>query len=102
MELVVLCGKVDRKLDQKVAAMPVLTSEAAPLDAKLLTRCRTLRNGQHHRSFRRRDLYLRAEHGLLEGDRQGQANILSLAGIKGMRGDLDGDDRVAASARPFL
>src|SRR4026209_1285914 len=70
MQRFVLCGKVYRKLDQKVFAVAVLAGKTTSLDAKLLSRCRALGNGQHYRTFGCRNLALGAEHGLPQRHRQ--------------------------------
>src|SRR6185312_586205 len=99
-------GVVGRNVDfdghQLVAAFPVLGCKAATLEAQHPPRRGTLGNGHHDRAFGRRDLHLRAERALLERHRKIEPDVVALAGIEAMGSNLDGDDGVAAAARPFL
>ena len=102
LQLGVVRRNVDLDAHQLVAALAVLGGEAAALEAQHLARRRPLGNGQHHRPFGRRHLHLGAEHRFLQRDREIQANVVAFAREEAVRSDLDRDDRVAASGRPFL
>src|SRR5262249_48525147 len=92
----------DLDRDKLVASLAVFRGEAAALEAQHLARARALRDRQHDGSLGRRHLYLRSENGLLQGDRQVQADVRPFAPEEAMPRDLDRHDGIAAPGRSFL
>src|SRR6185295_1940410 len=101
-QLGVAGGKVDLGGDQLIAALPVLAGETAALEAQNIARARPLGDSEHDGTLGRRDLHLRPKHRLLERNREGQPDVVALAGEEAMRLDLDRDEGVAASTRTVL
>src|SRR6478752_3321269 len=98
----IVAGNVDLDRDELVAALAVLRSEAAALQPQHLSGSGALRNGEHNWAVRRRNFHLGAENGFLQRHRQLETNVGPVARVEAVRCNLDGDDCVAATARPLL
>jgi hypothetical protein len=91
------CGRTIRA-DQQVSASAVRRRDAAAAQPERLPRLRARRNPQLHRSFERRHVEARAEHGLVYADRQNHAQVVSLAPEVRVRLHVHGDVQVAGAA----
>src|SRR5437588_11903529 len=91
LQLGIMGRDVDLDRHQLIAALTVLGDEPPPLEPQDFARGRAFGNGEHYGAVGCRYLNLRAEHGLLESDRQFEPNVVPLTGVEAVRGDLDRD-----------
>src|SRR4051812_10837602 len=87
----------DADFDEQIAAAARGLRRAALAQAEALPRLRARRNPQLDRSLERGDLDARAEHGIVNADRQLDAEVVPLPAEDGVWLHVDGDVEIAVA-----